>query len=152
MSIRLRPATAADLPALVDLLASLGYPGTERFLAGRLRDLALHPEALVQVADAAGTVVGLISLHFIPQLALAGEFCRVGYLCVADRARGSGIGAQLLAFAEAQARLRGCDRMELHSHARRVDAHRFYAREGFVESPKYLVKMLRPGPAAAGAG
>jgi GNAT superfamily N-acetyltransferase len=66
----------------------------------------------------------------------------VSYLCVADHARGSGIGAQLLAFAEVQARGRGCDRMELHSHEGRADAHRFYAREGYVDSPKYLVRML----------
>lgn len=142
MNPQLRSAAAGDIPALVELLAQLGYPGTGRFLADRLRDLAAHPEAVVQVAESGGTVLGLISLHFIPQLALAGDFCRIGYLCVAERARGSGVGAQLLAFAEAQARSRGCDRIELHSHARRVDAHRFYAREGFVESPKYLVRML----------
>jgi GNAT superfamily N-acetyltransferase len=142
MKVRLRPATSADAPALVHLLHELGYAGTESFIAGRLRQLAAHPDGLVQVAEVERVALGFISLHFIPQLALAGDFCRVSYLCVADHARGSGIGAQLLAFAEAQARARGCDRMELHSHERRVDAHRFYTREGYVESPKYLVRML----------
>lgn len=142
MNVKLRPATTADTASLVELLRQLGYPDTERFIAERLPQLAAHPEGLVQVAEADGVVLGFISLHIIPQLALAGDFCRVSYLCVADRARGSGIGAQLLAFAEAQARARGCDRIELHSHERRVDAHRFYAREGYAEVPKYLVKPL----------
>lgn len=142
MKAVLRPAAARDVPALVDLLHALGYPHTEDFLAQRLHALRAHPDSLLQVAEEDGAVLGLISVHFIPQLALAGDFCRVSYLCVDERARGGGIGARLLAFAEEQARQRGCDRIELHSHARRVDAHRFYAREGFEEVPKYLLKKL----------
>lgn len=142
MSVELRPATQQDAPALVELLEQLGYPGTQAFMADRLRTLAAHPDSLLQVATLGGVVLGVISLHFVPQLALAGDFCRVSYLCVSESARGSGIGARLLAFAEAQARRRGCARIELHSSTHRVDAHRFYAREGYVESPKYLMKPL----------
>jgi hypothetical protein len=32
--------------------------------------------------------------------------------------------------------------MEVHCHSRRSEAHRFYARQGYIESPKYLMKML----------
>lgn len=142
MNVLLRAAHAQDAPALVDLLQQLGYEDAGRFIAKRLRALTDHADSLLQVAEVDGLVLGFISVHFIPQLALAGDFCRISYLCVADRARGSGIGAQLLALAEQEARRRGCDRIELHSHTRRVDAHRFYAREGYVESPKYLMKAL----------
>ncbi|WZB65004.1 GNAT family N-acetyltransferase [Achromobacter xylosoxidans] len=45
--------------------------------------------------------------------------------------------------AEALARARGCDRIEVHCHERRVDAHRFYHRQGYAESPKYLMKSCR---------
>lgn len=140
MSLVLRQARAADAEALVHLLAQLGYPGTGEFIERRLRELEDHADALVHVAEADGVVVGVISIHFVPQLALARDFCRIAYLCVADRARGLGIGAQLEAWAQEQARLRNCDRIELHSSARRVDAHRFYGRLGYAESPKYLVK------------
>lgn len=142
MTVRLRPATQQDAPALVELLLQLGYPGTQAFIAGRLRALVAHPDSLLQVAELQGAVAGVISLHFVPQLARSGDFCRVSYLCVSEHARGSGIGARLLAFAEAEARRRGCARIELHSSSHRVDAHRFYAREGYVESPKYLMKPL----------
>lgn len=142
MTVELRPATPQDAPALVELLLQLGYPGTQGFIAGRVRELVAHPDSVLQVATLDGVVLGVISLHFVPQLARAGDFCRVSYLCVADGARGGGIGARLLAFAEAQARRRGCARIELHSGAHRLDAHRFYAREGYVESPKYLMKPL----------
>lgn len=140
MSVRLRPAAPHDAAALVELLRQLGYPGAEAFIEARLRELIVHPDALVEVAEADGVVLGMIAVHFLPQLAVAGDFCRIAYLCVHERARGLGIGARLEAFAVDAARRRGCDRIELHSAARRVDAHRFYARLGYEESPKYLVK------------
>lgn len=140
MSVRLRAAGVGDAAALIDLLRQLGYPGTESFVARRLAQLGAHPDALVEVAEVDGVVRGVLSLHFIPQLALAGDFCRIAYLCVDEQARSLGIGAQLEAFAHEEARRRGCERIELHSSAHRVDAHRFYARQGYEESPKYLAK------------
>jgi GNAT superfamily N-acetyltransferase len=138
----LRPASVEDGPALVELLEQLGYPGTAAFIAQRLHQLAAHPDALVVVAEVDGALRGVIGLHFIPQLALAGDFCRIAYLCVDAQARSAGLGALLERFAEEEARRRGCDRIELHSSARRMEAHRFYARQGYEESPKYLVKRL----------
>ena len=71
---------------------------------------------------------GFIGLHFIVQLALPGDFCRITYFCVSEAARGLGVGREL---EETAARLaRGCDRIEVHCHERRVDAHRFYYRQG----------------------
>lgn len=142
MSIVLRPAVPTDAGAMTSLLHQLGYPGAETFVSRRIRELTDHHDARLQVAELDGEVVGLISLHFLPQLALARDFCRISYLCVEEQARSGGIGARLEAYAEAQARLRGCDRIELHSHERRVDAHRFYERQGYVEAPKYLAKRL----------
>ncbi|MFM2483785.1 hypothetical protein [Celerinatantimonas yamalensis] len=46
------------------------------------------------VTDASQVNV-VISVHFIPQLALAGDFARISYFCVADTARGRGIGAYM---------------------------------------------------------
>ncbi|WP_139803611.1 GNAT family N-acetyltransferase, partial [Cronobacter sakazakii] len=82
------------------------------------------------------------SLHFIPQLALKGDFCRISYFCVSSNARSKGIGRLLESEGETLARARGCDRIEVHCHSRRSDAHRFYYRQGYTESPKYLCKSL----------
>lgn len=141
--IDIREAVPQDGPALSRLLAQLGYPGTQRFLERRLLQQLSHPDALVLVAHSGGAVVGFISLHVIVQLALAGDFCRVSYLCVDESMRGRGVGVMLEQRAEQHARALGCDRIELHSNARREAAHRFYARLGYEESPKYLVKRLR---------
>ena len=58
--------------------------------------------------------------------------------------RGSGVGRALEEAAAALALGRGCDRIEVHCHERRADAHRFYYRQGYEESPKYLMKSCRP--------
>ena len=89
-----------------------------------------------------GALLGVLSLHFIPQLALEGDFCRISYFCVSSNARSKGIGRLLESEGEALARARGCDRIEVHCHSRRSDAHRFYYRQGYTESPKYLCKSL----------
>lgn len=141
--MHLRPATVQDGPAIATLLAQLGYPGTAAFMAEKIALLSAHPDALLLVAhDDAGQLLGFINLHFMIQLALPGDFCRIAYFCVDDRARSAGVGRQLEAAAEAEARARGCDRIEVHCHERRVDAHRFYYRQGYEESPKYLMKRL----------
>jgi GNAT superfamily N-acetyltransferase len=139
---RLREATMVDVPRIGALLAALGYPGTDGFLGARLDQLLAHPDARVLIAEDGDRVCGLLSLHFIPQLALAGDFCRISYFCIDADARGQGIGQTLEQAAAAIAAERGCDRIEVHCHALRTEAHRFYARQGYVESPKYLVKSL----------
>lgn len=141
--MHLRPATLEDSPAIADLLAQLGYPGTESFLVERIAQLLTHPDAWLRVAeDDEGRLLGFIGLHFMAQLALPGDFCRITYFCVGDAARSAGVGRELEAAAEAEARARGCDRIEVHCHERRADAHRFYYRQGYEESPKYLMKRL----------
>jgi GNAT superfamily N-acetyltransferase len=104
--------------------------------------LLAHPDALVTVAERAGEVIGLIALHFVPQLGRAGDHCNITYLCVGEQARSLGIGAELEAWAVREARARGCERVDLHSHLRRTDAHRFYHRQGYLEPSRYLMKRL----------
>ncbi|WP_199324646.1 GNAT family N-acetyltransferase [Phormidium sp. FACHB-1136] len=141
-TIHLRPATLEDCAVIAALLDDLGYPVDLDFLARRLQRQLSHDDAALLVAVVENAVVGMISLHFIPQLALPGDFCRISYLCVSPNARGQGIGTALELRAYQMAQERGCDRMEVHSHSRRLPAHRFYARQGYTESPKYWVKRV----------
>ena len=56
--------------------------------------------------------------------------------------RSRGIGARMMAFAEAQARSRGARLLELSSNKDRGDAHRFYERLGFARSHEGFKKKL----------
>lgn len=140
----IREGTVTDAHILAQLLGDLDYPNTPEAIAERVAKMAANPDSRLLVAEVEGKAVGFISLHFIAQIALAGEFCRISYLCVSDQCRGGGIGQKLLDEAEKLAATRGCDRMEVHSHTRRVRAHQFYARAQYEESPKYLLKKLTP--------
>lgn len=140
----IREAKELDAEAITSLMNTLGYLGTESFMRARIAQSEVHPEESLLVAVNDAIVLGVISLHFIPQIALSGDFCRISYLCVAEDARNVGIGASLEAYATELAKARGCDRIEVHCNERRADAHRFYSRQGYQESPKYLIKSLKP--------
>jgi len=138
----IRSAQAGDGPAIEQLLDQLGYTGTTGFLPKRLEGMLADPNERLLVYETTAGVIAFISVHFIPQIAVAGDFARISYFSVADSVRGQGIGREMEEYAVMLAKERGCDRMEVHCHTRRVDAHRFYFRQGYEESPKYLMKRL----------
>lgn len=140
--MKIRTATEEDSDRIAELLGQLGYPATEDLVRRKLGMLTRDPAEEVAVAEGNGEVVGVISIHFIPQLAVEGPFARISYFCVDEEVRGRGVGVALEGYCERAARARGCDRIEVHCHSRRKLAHRFYFGQGYKESPKYLVKLL----------
>ena len=166
----IRLALHTDWPAIVRLLDQLDYPDTDKFMETRLAQLLNDPAEVLLVweddtafkpdsADpdtgtpapsgsrsalttAPAPILGFLSLHFIPQIALKGDFARISYFSIDETARSKGLGAQLEEHATQLARERGCELIEVHCHTRREKAHAFYYRQGYEESPKYLVKRL----------
>lgn len=138
----LRKVTRGDAARIADLLSQLDYPGAVEFIEEKIDRLLVHPDEEIVVAVEGGVILGFISIHFIPQIALRGSFARISYLCVDAAARGKGIGRALEEYCVQAAMNRGCDRIELHSHSRRQRAHAFYFRQGYEESPKYFMKRL----------
>jgi len=108
----------------------------------RLARMLDDPAEILLVWEDGAAILGFLSLHFIPQIALPGDFARISYFSIDKKARGKGIGAQLEEHATQLARERGCELIEVHCHTRRDRAHAFYYRQGYEESPKYLVKRL----------
>ena len=140
--IKIKTPDISDAYAISALMESLGYQDTQRFIEQKISRLLTHPDSVLLTAVTGDTILGVISLHFIPQIALDGDFCRISYFCVSAESRSSGIGALLETKAVEVAKKRGCDRIEVHCHSRRTEAHRFYFRQGYAESPKYLCKSL----------
>jgi ribosomal protein S18 acetylase RimI-like enzyme len=100
------------------------------------------PNIQLVVAQDGAAVVGCLQLCILPGLSSQGasrgliEDVRVA----ADR-RSRGIGEQMVQWAVAEARAKGCKLVELLTHNTRVDAQRFYVRLGFA--PSHVGMTLR---------
>lgn len=142
MKVNIRSAKSKDTQAICDLLKQMGYPQPFALIQEKFEILHNDSNSQILIAEERGKIYGLLSLYFIPQIALQGDFAKICYLCVDENMRSKGVGHLLVKEAEQQARRRGCDRMELHSGMQRPLAHQFYLREGYVEAPKYFRKAL----------
>jgi ribosomal protein S18 acetylase RimI-like enzyme len=90
---------------------------------------------LVVAEEQGGAVVGCLQLCILPGLSSQGAFRGlIEDVRVASQRRSRGIGEQLVQWAVAEARAKGCKLVELLTHSTRVDAQRFYARLGFKAS------------------
>lgn len=138
----IRIAKVEDADVIAGLLTQLGYQKTLSFMPNRIQELLDNPDAMLFLYESEGKVVALLSLHVIPQIALFGSFLRISYFVVDETVRSREIGAELEALATKIAKERACDRIEVHCHERRKDAHRFYERHEYIESPKYFIKNL----------
>jgi ribosomal protein S18 acetylase RimI-like enzyme len=93
------------------------------------------PNIQLMVAEEGGSVVGCLQLCILPGLSSQGASrALIEDVRVASHRRSRGIGEQLVQWAVAEARAKGCRLVELLTHATRVDAQRFYTRLGFKAS------------------
>jgi GNAT superfamily N-acetyltransferase len=140
----LRTARREDVPAIVALIAAdqLGVTRDgirdEADLAAYLtafESIDADPAHILMVAESAGNLVGTMQLSFLPGLARRGSLrAQIEAVRIAAEARGSGLGAAMMAWAIDEARRRGCALVQLTTDKSRIDAHRFYQRLGFVPS------------------
>jgi GNAT superfamily N-acetyltransferase len=135
--IVIREAGEADIEAFLDGYEWLfAAPGSrpqdwERAVAGeRLRETIGSDGSLALLADADGGVVGICTAYIDLLSIRYGLRCWVEDLAVDPGFRSAGIGARLLDRAREWATERGATHLELDSGEARVDAHRFYEREG----------------------
>ena len=139
--LEIRRTTAADLPAVVAMLADDPL-GAQRespddlgpYLAA-LERLDADPNQHVVVAVRDSRVVGTLQLTIVPGLSRRGATRSIieGVRIHADE-RGSGLGTQLIEWAIDESRREGCQLVQLTSDKTRTDAHRFYERLGFSSS------------------
>jgi PhnO protein len=147
-ALAIRDATPDDAAALEPLFTELGHPTSAAEFRARLARFhaAGAPGDRALVAVEADRVVGLVVTHATPVLHRARDVGRVTVLVVAPDRQGRGIGRVLLAAAERLFRELGLERVELTSGARRVDAHRFYEREGYAREGVRFARRLDGGP------
>jgi GNAT superfamily N-acetyltransferase len=146
-TFRLRAALAADLPAIVGLLAddSLGAGRENRKdmepYGRAFAAIDADPHQLLVVGEHVpagmedGPVAATFQLSFLPGISRQGSWrSQIEGVRVAASLRGQGIGKVMVQWAIDESRRRGCSVMQLTTHKSRTDARRFYEQLGFDAS------------------
>lgn len=146
-NMQIRLAHRGDTAAVNKLLDLLGYPqDSQAATATRIQTWTEDPSSAAYVAEANDNLLGVIAVHICPFFERDGSWGRIAALVVSDRARGRGVGSQLVAAAESFAATRGCLRMEVTSGDHRHDAHEFYQRCGYIDQAGMSSRFLRDLP------
>jgi GNAT superfamily N-acetyltransferase len=129
---RIRVATAADVPAIADIvdqayqhyIARIGKPP-----GPMLDDYAARVlEGTVWVLEEGGVIAAIIVLLPAPNYLLLDN------IAVRPTRQGLGLGSRLLAFAEDEALRRGYREIRLYTHETMVENQRLYASIGYEET------------------
>jgi ribosomal protein S18 acetylase RimI-like enzyme len=142
--VTIRRARRDDVGIIIKMLADDPLGGARERLEDPLADcyfkafeqVERDPNLQLVVAmDGEGAVVGCLQLCILPGLSSQGASrALIEDVRVASHCRSRGIGEQLVQWAVAEARAKGCKLVELLTHQTRVDAQRFYERLGFGRS------------------
>jgi ribosomal protein S18 acetylase RimI-like enzyme len=132
MGAAIRPALPADVPAIERVVhdAYAHYVARMGVRPGPMNDdyRARVAAGAVSVLEADGAIAGVLVLLDAPDHLLLDN------VAVAPERQGQGIGRQLVAFAEAEARRRGYAEIKLYTHVTMVENQALYRRLGFDET------------------
>ncbi|WP_346349084.1 GNAT family N-acetyltransferase [Rhizohabitans arisaemae] len=135
-----RPATSADVPALVDLVnfayrgdgGRQGWTTESDLLAGPrcdpegLAEVMAKPYTMVQVAERAGELIGCFELERVNA-----DDAYFGMFAISPAAQGAQVGTRVLREAERITVEWGCRRMVLKTLVQREDLGDWYERRGY---------------------
>lgn len=143
MALSFRRATEADLPAIIAMLADDALGKAREDTSVPVADcyrtafaaIASDPNQFLAIAERDGAVVGTLQISFLPGLSHQGLWRgQIESVRVSAEARGGGIGREMLDWAIAACKERGCGMIQLTSDKSRRDAIRFYEGLGFTAS------------------
>ena len=140
-----RPATAADLPAILHLVAAvvplMRAAGNQQWSADYPNETVFRQDIAREqlwVAEATGTVVGVAALTMDQDPEYADADWEPGApaivthrLAVSPAAQGQGVAAALLGQAEKLARVRGLYRLRVDTNSENVATQRLFPKLGY---------------------
>ncbi|HEY4217855.1 MAG TPA: GNAT family N-acetyltransferase [Gemmatimonadaceae bacterium] len=127
----IRVARADDAAALARLVTQLGYPATAEQMPARFARLSTDENARAFVAENAGVVLGLATIHLRFTMNHQSPIAQLTLLVVDEANRARGVGRALVQAAEQFAQDRGAKRINVTTALNRGNAHAFYERIGY---------------------
>jgi GNAT superfamily N-acetyltransferase len=145
----IRKAARADAAELARLISLLGYPFGEEEMNARWAGWEAEGNFAL-VAEGPSSLLGAITLHRMHVLHRPKGVGRITSLIVDPQARGRGIGRALILAAEAAAPRWGCGLLEVTSHTRFAEGHRFYEHLGYERTSFRFAKRLASADGSSG--
>ena len=140
MNLNFRNATKEDISELIKLLSNdrLGAkredaskPLNRRYI-NAIECIEKDPNNELTIVESNGDGVGMLQLTFIPTLTHMGSRrCLIESVRISKEYRSQGLGTNLINWAIARAKMKGCGIVQLTSDKQRPDALRFYESLGF---------------------
>ncbi|MBT4921633.1 MAG: GNAT family N-acetyltransferase [Rickettsiales bacterium] len=91
-----------------------------------------HHQLLI-VSEIAGKIVGTLQISYLSNMSVRGASrALIEGMHVDSKCRSLGVGSYMMQWVIAEAKAKGCNIAQLTSNKQRRDAHRFYAKHGFV--------------------
>lgn len=154
MTLQIRLASDADVPALVALMtafyAEADFPLPAEPAAAAFRGLLADPRlGRVWLAEEGGVVVGHLVLTLCFSMEYGGLRGFIDDLYVRPEARGRGAGAALLAAARAAAIESDVRALHVEVGPQNEIARRLYARAGYADSGHQLLTLPLAAPVHA---
>jgi GNAT superfamily N-acetyltransferase len=153
IELDIKPATGADIPALIELLNLLFsieqdfQPDAEKQRRGLELLLARPENAVILVARGADGVVGMVSAQQVISTASGAPSAWIEDVVLRPEYRGKGIGRRLLAAAADWATGKGAVRMQLLADADNAPALGFYEHQGWQPTRLFAWRKFPQGTA-----
>ncbi|MBS0290177.1 MAG: GNAT family N-acetyltransferase [Proteobacteria bacterium] len=138
MSVTIREAIEADLPAIINLYSLLELKKQEVISLDEAKcifdKMKSYPNYRIYVALLADEIIGTFALLIMDNLAHVGKPSGIiEDVVVSSAYQGNGIGKLMMATAMEVCRKAGCYKLVLSSNLKRVQAHNFYKALGFEQ-------------------
>ena len=142
--ISIREAETHDFPAICKLMQNeLGYPDLiEAEALARLEYFKQSDDWATYVAVVDNEVAGFIGVKRGLAYNIEGYYSQIMALAVAEKTRRNGIGALLVKKAEEWSLSHGIYNIAVNSNMKRLGAHAFYERSGYIKTSFSFKKLL----------
>ncbi|MBH5320326.1 GNAT family N-acetyltransferase [Paenibacillus sp. GSMTC-2017] len=138
MNYKIREAKMSDALKIFELSSQLGYPLEKDAASLRLSFILDKSDQAVFVAESDKEIIGWVHVH-IRCLIETPVFAEIGGLVTDINHRGMGIGKALMVRCEEWTKEKQVSELKARSGEKRVEAHEFYERIGYINMKKQKV-------------
>ncbi len=130
--LEITKADIAHAERIQALLVQLGYNASIAEVKSGLNSQDPHSD--LYVARLEGRVIAFMSLIYFYYFPIQKQNCRITAIVVDEEVRKTGVGRQLIQFAQVKARQHACAQLEVTTSLERKATQAYYEHNGFIKA------------------